>query len=874
MAFSWSKSLLRSCRARRERVLRAARTKTIRLQLEGLEERCVPSASTIAATQVFTTGANVPAEVSFQLDQSGNVWEFNPTLAIAGANPNLTQISTSQTGIWSSIAATTGADGNPVLFAISRTDGSLWEHSLVFGDKKPSGATAGEGDVDTNWRQISNGGFTEISATDAATGVAGSPTGLNPVVFAIVDGGTLWEHNIGFGDKDATGAVSEGELNGNWRQLSSGQFTEIAAASVFLPTQTQNSGETGVPANPLTLVPADPIVFGVMAGSGNVWEHNANPGGSMAPPSQEGTIDANWSMITTGSFTDLAAVVDPTVTTGATPTLALGRPVLYAIASGSGNVWEHNIAMSNGAAPEGTTDANWALIYSKSASAISATIDIEPAAGSTPLTANPILFASASSGGLFEHNALFTTTGGEFTTDANWSQISNGTFEQISSTLHATATGGTPAVFAITGDFNLWEHLLAAGGTESMIDANWSRLSTAVSFAGLPLATLPATTPASTSSPLISLILPPLDINLLGLEVQTSGPIKVNVSAQPGAGELLGNLLTDASNLLNIQGVNNALNNVLGSVVTLVNSASLSVTGVASSDLGLLNAAAETTPVLDLFVAPVHLNLLGALVDTSPIHLTITAHSGPGLVLGNVVADLANLFNPPLPAKLDLDTINAKLVALLGELNQQIPGVGGNPTPVPTTATAWSEQVVSLAVPPINLNLLGLNLQTSQIQVNANAQTGNGDLLGNVLTTLLNTLGATPQNLSELSGNLNALLSKVVGVLNASALTLPSDAVSSLSGVLQQLALPNLVNATGTASAPILNLAIASTDGTTPPVNVNLLGLQVTTSNIQAQLLAQTGDGQILGNLLYNVANLLNPGGSISLLTILGSLGV
>ena len=29
-------------------------------------------------------------------------------------------------------------------------------------------------------------------------------------------------------------------------------------------------------------------------------------------------------------------------------------------------------------------------------------------------------------------------------------------------------------------------------------------------------------------------------------------------------------------------------------------------------------------------------------------------------------------------------------------------------------------------------------------------------------------LGATPQNLSELSGNLNALLSKVVGVLNAS----------------------------------------------------------------------------------------------------------
>jgi len=177
-------------------------------------------------------------------------------------------------------------------------------------------------------------------------------------------------------------------------------------------------------------------------------------------------------------------------------------------------------------------------------------------------------------------------------------------------------------------------------------------------------------------------------------------------------------------------------------------------------------------------------------------------------------------------------------------------------------------------VPPINLDLLGLILKTSQIQVNVDAQTGNGELLGNVLTTLLNTLGATPQNLSALSNNLNALLGEVIGILNASSLVLPPDALNSLSQVLQTLALPNLVNTTGTATAPILNLTIASTDGTSPPVNVNLLGLVVTTSNIQAQLLAQTGDGQILGNLLYNVANLLNPGGSLNLLGVLGQLAL
>ena len=67
---------------------------------------------------------------------------------------------------------------------------------------------------------------------------------------------------------------------------------------------------------------------------------------------------------------------------------------------------------------------------------------------------------------------------------------------------------------------------------------------------------------------------------------------------------------------------------------------------------------------------------------------------------------------------------------------------------------------------------------------------------------------------------------------------------------------------------------IASPNASTPPVDVNLLGLKVTTSNIQAQLIAQTGDGQILGNLLYNVAHLLDAGGSLNLLTILGQLGV
>ena len=128
--------------------------------------------------------------------------------------------------------------------------------------------------------------------------------------------------------------------------------------------------------------------------------------------------------------------------------------------------------------------------------------------------------------------------------------------------------------------------------------------------------------------------------------------------------------------------------------------------------------------------------------------------------------------------------------------------------------------------------------------------------------------------LTRLNGNLNAVLAQVVGVLNAATLTLPSDVLSTLSPALQQLALGNLITATPGATASILDLSIASTDGSAP-VDLNLLGVQVTTSNINLQLSAQTGDGQILGNLLYNLSNLLNTGSqSGSLLSLLALLGL
>lgn len=49
--------------------------------------------------------------------------------------------------------------------------------------------------------------------------------------------------------------------------------------------------------------------------------------------------------------------------------------------------------------------------------------------------------------------------------------------------------------------------------------------------------------------------------------------------------------------------------------------------------------------VLDLALAPVHLDLLGLVVDTSDVKLTLAAEPGPGALLGNLVCAVTNLLN-------------------------------------------------------------------------------------------------------------------------------------------------------------------------------------------------------------------------------------
>ncbi len=83
---------------------------------------------------------------------------------------------------------------------------------------------------------------------------------------------------------------------------------------------------------------------------------------------------------------------------------------------------------------------------------------------------------------------------------------------------------------------------------------------------------------------------------------------------------------------------------------------------------------------------------------------------------------------------------------------------------LPPNPTAGACQVLDLVLQPIDLNLLGLHLVTSRIEVLLEAIPGAGNLLGNLLcaiTGILDPQATTPASPSQLAQVLNALLALV-----------------------------------------------------------------------------------------------------------------
>jgi hypothetical protein len=152
--------------------------------------------------------------------------------------------------------------------------------------------------------------------------------------------------------------------------------------------------------------------------------------------------------------------------------------------------------------------------------------------------------------------------------------------------------------------------------------------------------------------------------------------------------------------------------------------------------------------------------------------------------------------------------------------------------------------ILNLSLGPIDLTLLGLNVLTSQICLDITADP-EGGLLGDLLCGIANLLnsnvpladvlaGLTPQQLNTLTGGLTQVLNRVFEQLTR------SDALQA-------------------ATCSVLSLAIG-------PLELNLLGLVVELDDcnggpVTLDITAIPGGG-LLGDLLCNLANVLNGSGT------------
>ncbi len=84
----------------------------------------------------------------------------------------------------------------------------------------------------------------------------------------------------------------------------------------------------------------------------------------------------------------------------------------------------------------------------------------------------------------------------------------------------------------------------------------------------------------------------------------------------------------------------------IGTLIGTLTNAAGQVTNVVINNVTVpITAATGTCQILSLTLGPLHLDLLGLVIDLNQVNLNITAVSGPGNLLGNLLCDVANLLN-------------------------------------------------------------------------------------------------------------------------------------------------------------------------------------------------------------------------------------
>ena len=200
------------------------------------------SFAAVSATSVVTqVGGQINSSftpvVFATLTNGHTLWENNPTFVASGVTASVSTLNEqweeTSPASFSSISAAS-YNSVPIVFGV--LGNGVWENDPAF---LKAGITATSGTVQSQWSQISTSAFTSISAFKP------SQTNGNPIVDGVESNGTAWQNQ-------SPGVSYGSQLQGNWKEISTGDFTQVSASA-------GSSGNT------------EPVLFGVLP-SGKLFE--------------------------------------------------------------------------------------------------------------------------------------------------------------------------------------------------------------------------------------------------------------------------------------------------------------------------------------------------------------------------------------------------------------------------------------------------------------------------------------------------------------------------------------------------------------------------------------------------------------------------
>ena len=351
--------------------------------------------------------------------------------------------------------------------------------------------------------------------------------------------------------------------------------------------------------------------------------------------------------------------------------------------------------------------------------------------------------------------------------------------------------------------------------------------------AGQVLATVPIPVdlgPTQGTCRILHLELGPLDLNLLGLRIQLNRVV-LDITAERGPGNLLGNLLCAIAGLLDRPPTAGGLVAQLNRLVRLIGGGPFA-----------------TIPATGTVTNPA----TGAVTQVTGIRIARFAIQNGQLVAIAALLDAAGNVLATVPIPVDLG---------------------------PTQGTC---QILHLELGPLDLNLLGLRIQLNRVVLDITAEPGPGNLLGNLLCSIARLLDRNP------TAGLANLLNRLIGLTGANPLaSVPATGtVTNNTGAVTQvasldvirfvarkgrlMAIVALMDAAGnritTAAVPVVRPASHGTCQilrlVLGPLDLNILGLRIQLSRVELVITAEPGPGNLLGNLLCRIAHLLDrPGG-------------